>query len=381
MKRDAENKGFTDYQSAYTAYAEEIEAGRVNSQRAMAAAKYLMSGIWGVDFDKIYREEGYKGVNAYMKNGPFKTVYGDQEKTYGEGFLDWVKEIAEANGDIIGMNGLVVASYKKVDGQMRISVKDFKGFAHAAGLSLDQTWDALNALSVYGNTSSDIVEFANALEYLGEESGFLAEASDPEKLGINYKKLVEFAKNSGMTPEQWGNMKSWLDLLNEVGQIELQEVPENWKEAKELGETEWKPVTAGMTIEPDPESVEEAEEVIAGLGEDPVVVGIQPEVKPGETTEPPLGPSPTDEELERASEAERSFYTTAVQTVELFKDEYGNMVEKAVNLDKEGNGSIVYSTFDELGNLIGQRTITVENNKQVSDTGTLGPEEIAKLNE
>ena len=66
MKQDAENKGFTDYQSAYSAYAEEIKAGRVNSRRAMAAAEYLMAGSDEYDFAKIYAEKGYAGVNAAM---------------------------------------------------------------------------------------------------------------------------------------------------------------------------------------------------------------------------------------------------------------------------------------------------------------------------
>lgn len=65
MKRDAENAGFKNYQDAYTAYAQEIKAGRVNSQVAMAAAEYLMAG-GAVDFETLYREKGYKGVNAYM---------------------------------------------------------------------------------------------------------------------------------------------------------------------------------------------------------------------------------------------------------------------------------------------------------------------------
>lgn len=66
MKQDAENKGFEDYQSAYSAYAEEIKAGRVNSRRAMAAAEYLMAGSDKYDFAKIYAEKGYAGVNAAM---------------------------------------------------------------------------------------------------------------------------------------------------------------------------------------------------------------------------------------------------------------------------------------------------------------------------
>lgn len=51
MERDAENKGFSDYQSAYAAYAEEMEAGRVASRRAMAAAEYLMAGSPTYDYE------------------------------------------------------------------------------------------------------------------------------------------------------------------------------------------------------------------------------------------------------------------------------------------------------------------------------------------
>ena len=84
-----------------------------------------------------------------------------------------------------------------------------------------------------------------------------------------------------------------------------------------------------------------------------------------------LGPNPTPEELERASEAERSFYENNMHTVEFFADELGNMVEKAVNIDDEGNGSTLYSAYDKEGNLVGQRTIEIQGNKIVSDTGML----------
>jgi hypothetical protein len=44
-----------------------IEAGRVNSAIAMAAAKYLMAGSGQFNFDEIFAQGGYKGVNAAMK--------------------------------------------------------------------------------------------------------------------------------------------------------------------------------------------------------------------------------------------------------------------------------------------------------------------------
>ena len=185
MERDAENKGFADYQSAYAAYAEEIEAGRVNSQKAMAAAKFLMAGT-GTDFETLYREKGYKGVNAFMAKGPFKTLYGYADKTYAEGFLDVLAKVADKKTGEIKLNDKVVASYKKVNGQVEFTVSDLRGLADATGLSVAQTWDAIKALNVYGDMDSDVKNFTNELEKLGEEAGFLAEVGEDGLLAIDY---------------------------------------------------------------------------------------------------------------------------------------------------------------------------------------------------
>lgn len=224
MERDAENKGFADYQSAYTTYAEEIEAGRVNSQKAMAAARYLMAGS-GTDFDTLYREKGYKGVNAFMANGPYKTMYGDAEKTYGEGFLAVLAKIADKKTGEIKLNDKVVASYKKVNGQIEFTVSDLQGLAEATHLSIDQTWDAIKALGVYGDLESDVKNFTAQLKEMGKAAGFAAETEEG-LLTIDYDKLLAFAENSGMGSSEWMQMKEWLYLLNEIGEVEIQGVPD-----------------------------------------------------------------------------------------------------------------------------------------------------------
>lgn len=224
MERDAENKGFADYQSAYATYAEEIEAGRVNSQKAMAAARYLMAGS-GTDFDTLYREKGYKGVNAFMANGPYKTMYGDAEKTYGEGFLAVLAKIADKKTGEIKLNDKVVASYKEVNGQIEFTVSDLQGLAEATHLSIDQTWDAIKALGVYGDLESDVKNFTAQLKEMGKAAGFAAETEEG-LLTIDYDKLLAFAENSGMGSSEWMQMKEWLYLLNEIGEVEIQGVPD-----------------------------------------------------------------------------------------------------------------------------------------------------------
>jgi hypothetical protein len=224
MERDAENKGFADYQSAYATYAEEIEAGRVNSQKAMAAARYLMAGS-GTDFDTLYREKGYKGVNAFMANGPYKTMYGNAEKTYGEGFLAVLAKIADKKTGEIKLNDKVVASYKEVNGQIEFTVSDLQGLAEATHLSIDQTWDAIKALGVYGDLESDVKNFTAQLKEMGKAAGFAAETEEG-LLTIDYDKLLAFAENSGMGSSEWMQMKEWLYLLNEIGEVEIQGVPD-----------------------------------------------------------------------------------------------------------------------------------------------------------
>lgn len=140
MERDAENKGFTDYQSAYAAYAEEMEAGRVGSRRAMAAAQYLMAGSDKWNYDVLYAGGGYKAVNAAMAEGPWKTVYGDKEKTYGEGFLDLLGRLADKKTGEIKLNDKVVASYKRMDDSFEFTIDDLRGLADATDMSLGQVW-------------------------------------------------------------------------------------------------------------------------------------------------------------------------------------------------------------------------------------------------
>ena len=221
MKQDAENKGFSDYQSAYAAYAEEIEAGRVNSRRAMAAAKYLMAGSDLYDFDKLYKEKGYAGVNAAMKKGPWATVYGDAERTYGEGLVDYLDKIVKKNGELVDSNNHVIGSYKNVNGNVQLSVKDLRGLADATDMSVDQVWQAIKALSVYGNVDTDVERFTNALKAMGEGADFLSSNVDTGNLVVDYEKLRKFMSETGASESEWMKMKDWLDLLNEIGEVEI----------------------------------------------------------------------------------------------------------------------------------------------------------------
>lgn len=167
METEAENEGFANYQAAYAAYAEELEAGRVNSRRAMAAAQYLMAGS-GWNFEEIYGTKGYAGVNAAMAKGPWKTIYGDADKTYGEGFLDYLGKIAKKNGDIVDSTGNVVASYKKVGNEVSLTVNDMLGLWRATGVPLDQIWQSLQSIGVYGDVASTgVKEFVQNLVALG----------------------------------------------------------------------------------------------------------------------------------------------------------------------------------------------------------------------
>lgn len=86
-------------------------------------------------------------------------------------------------------------------------------------------------------------------------------------------------------------------------------------------------------------------------------------------------------ESDLLSEADRSYYTQRRNTVELYADENGNMVEKAVSLDEYGNGTEVYSTYDQNGNLLSRKEVEVtavvsdvDLDGQEVDGGTWVPE-------
>lgn len=226
MSVSPENEGFENYQSAYAAYAEEMEAGRVNSRRAMAAAEYLMAGTNGVDFDKMYAEGGYAAVNAYMKKSPFATVYGDKDLTYGEGYLKWLEQIADKNGNIVDSNGKVVASYRKVNGQIELNIEDLWGLADASQMSIGQVWDSLQAVGVYGGVETQAIDdFTKSLLNLGKAAGVVK--NEEGQIAVDYEQLHRYAMdNLGFVESDWDSMKEWLNLANEIGVIQLNNVPD-----------------------------------------------------------------------------------------------------------------------------------------------------------
>lgn len=232
-----ENAGFADYQSAYSAYAAEIEAGRVNSAIAMAAAKYLMAGSGQFNFDEIYAQGGYKGVNAAMKKGPWATVFGDAEEEYGEGFLDLLAKTANKAGQIMDSTGQkVIGTYKETNGHVQFAIEDMLELSKVTGLSLDQIWQSVQALGVYGETGSTSVEgMVDSLAQMGKEAGVTA--TETGKLSVDYGKLLQFMQETpGKTAQDWDDMKQILDFLNEIGMISLTNVPdvaEGWQNYKD----------------------------------------------------------------------------------------------------------------------------------------------------
>ena len=230
------NKGFSDYQSAYQAYAAEIEAGRVNSNLAMEAAKYLMAGS-KFDFAEIYARQGFRGINEVMKNGPWKTLYGDAEQQYAEGFTDILAKYADEAGKIWDASGQrVIATFDKTKNHVEFTIEDMMALSEVTGLSLDQIWQSIQALGVYGETGSTGVEkITDSLIKMGKEAGVTTDETG--KMTVDYEKLLNFMRESGDADEaDWENMKQWLDFLNEIGMIELKNVPdveEGWQNYKD----------------------------------------------------------------------------------------------------------------------------------------------------
>ena len=233
-----ENEGFKDYKSAYEAYAAEIEAGRVNSAIAMAAARYLMagSGKSEYDFDALYASGGYGAVNSAMKKGPWKTVYGNGDKEYGEGFVDLLARYANKSGEIMDATGEhVIATYKRVGQHVQFSIDDMQALSEVTGLSLNQIYRSVEALGVYGDTvSGEVKKQVDALRDMGAEAGVTVDETG--KLMVDYGKMLNFMQESGKTEGDWDSMKQWLDLLNEIGMIDLMNVPdveEGWQNYKD----------------------------------------------------------------------------------------------------------------------------------------------------
>ena len=228
-----ENEGFKDYQSAYEAYAAEIEAGRVNSAIAMAAARYLMAGSGKYNFDELYESGGYGAVNSAMKKGPWKTVYGNGDKEYGEGFIDLLARYADKSGKIMDATGEhVIATYSKVGQQVKFSIDDMQALSEVTGLSLNQIYHSVEALGVYGDTTTGLVkDQMDLLEGMGKEAGITL-SDTAGHLVVDYEKLRQFMQETGKTEGDWDSMKQWLDLLNEIGMIDLMNVPdveEGWQ--------------------------------------------------------------------------------------------------------------------------------------------------------
>ena len=141
------------------------------------------------------------------------------------------------------------------------------GLADATDMSVDQVWKAIQALSVYGKVDTGIDEFTDQLELLNEEVEFLS-TTDTGKLAVNYEKLLSFAQEGGMSSDQWKSMKNWLYLLNEIGEVEIQNVPDvegGWQNYNDLVEnTAENAEQAKKNAETVKETLEEAATVIEG---------------------------------------------------------------------------------------------------------------------
>lgn len=149
-------------------------------------------------------------------------------------------------------------SYKNVDGKVKFTIDDMWGLADATDMSVAQVWQALQALSVYGEIDTGVEEFTNQLEALGEQAEFLSTNVDTGKLVVDYEKLREFMSGSGASESEWMKMKDWLYLLNEIGEVEMANVPdvkEGWKNYYDFTEE----------MQKSSETAKEAKESLAGM--------------------------------------------------------------------------------------------------------------------
>ena len=64
-------------------------------------------------------------------------------------------------------------------------------------------------------------------------------ADESGKLIIDYPKLLNYMEQTGRIDEEWDTMKDWLDLLNEIGMIKLENVPDvegGWQDFEDATE-------------------------------------------------------------------------------------------------------------------------------------------------
>ena len=347
-----ENEGFKDYQSAYASYAAEIEAGRINSAIAMAAARYLMAGSGKYDFDALYASGGYGAVNAAMKKGPWQTVYGNGDKEYGEGFIDLLAKYADKSGKIMDAAGEnVIATYSKVGQQVKFSIDDMQALSEVTGLSLNQIYHSVEALGVYGDTTTGLVkDQMDLLEAMGKEAGITL-SDTTGRLVVDYEKLRQFMQETGKTEGDWDSMKQWLDLLNEIDMITLTNVPDvekGWQNYKDWA------ADAAESAEAAAESMQEATDAAEKTVE---------EVSEADFSKASVGA--TEQAANNASAAAQAMY-----------DEYSDILGKIkeliagpYDLTFTTNGAVVINTIDiietEAGQLTRERTIEFDVNGNV----------------
>ena len=347
-----ENAGFKDYQSAYAAYAAEIEAGRVNSRIAMAAAEYLMAGSSKYNFAQIFAEKGFAGINEAMKKGPWKTVFGDAEKEYGEGFMDLLGKVSKKNGDLVNGAGEVIGSYKKVGKETKFVINDIAELAEELGMPIDQVWQSIEALRVYGKIETpELDHWKQTLAEMGESAGITSKEVEGvgEVMSVNYEQLRDWMRQNG-TEAEWNEMKQWLDFMNETGQLQITKVPEGWQDLDD-----WAEETAEAT-ESAAESMEQARESAEQA------TGEQPETPAEETKN-------VAEAYKEVANAETNFAMQAAADAEIVKAAYAGLAETLDSIDWDGytltigaNGEEVYTTIQtiesEAGVVTRTRTIT-----------------------
>ena len=267
MAQKAENSDFQDYKQAYDAYAAEIEEGRVNSRTMHAAAKYLLGEE---AYNAAMASGGYKAVAAAMKSGNFDLLYGEKAGEYGEGMISFMKKYANAAGEIVDANGNVIASMKQTSDGIHFEINDYQALAEKTGLSIHQIGAAFRALGVYGEVlTPQMTALKETLSEFGDE---VASIGEDGVMSVNYDTLKRMMTPEQLASDNWKMFKQYLNLANELGEINLKNVTEGWLEADDAAERAAKSAekakeTTEETAETAPAAVEEvADDIDAVTG-------------------------------------------------------------------------------------------------------------------
>lgn len=211
------DSAFKTYAASFATLKTEFEAGRIGSVALATALQQLTDAETYAAFESGTFAEKTQILKDIMPQ--LATMFGDAESG-GLGYLDVMKKLANANGEIVTSNGEVAATVKNVNGQLQYNITDVSKLASAMNISTGSLLAMAQAGKIFGyDFKLNAEDVASAIS----EMGVAVEETADGLYKVDAGQLTDALSELGIEGEQLTSVK---DTLVDIGGIELTDLVE-----------------------------------------------------------------------------------------------------------------------------------------------------------